>query len=248
MIARDEAGRDALVGVEVVAAVDVDGAATINHDLVEIAGQAAQIDMINQRAIGLLPQQSLFLAGDDQQPAVGQPIDRERDRAGHLGDHLTMTIEIERKNLRGAPVRQPQAAVVPAGGFSDNKVIGQEARFGHKGHLFSGVPSARGCIPVSMNSGQEASPDRPTAEATDAAEDADTVDSADAADAVDPGDASDAVDPAEAAEGGDADDDPESEALQRSQDAIDEGREAAREALQDNPPDADPSAPGASES
>jgi hypothetical protein len=43
-----------------------------------------------------------------------------------------MTIEIERKDLRGAPVRQPQAAVMPAGGFSDNKVIGQEARFGHK--------------------------------------------------------------------------------------------------------------------
>jgi len=76
---------------------------------------------------------------------------------------------------------------------------------------------------VSMNSGQEASPDLPDDEA---------------------------VDPAEAAEGPDAAAavDPESEALQRSQDAIDEGREAAREALQDNPPDADPSAPGAPES
>jgi hypothetical protein len=98
-----------------------------------------------------------------------------------------------------------------------------------------------------MNSGQEASPDRPTAEATDAAEGADTADSADAAGAVDPGEASDGVDPAGGAEGADAVD-PESEALQRSQDAIDEGREAAREALQDNPPDADPSAPGAPES
>ena len=44
---------------------------------------------------------------------------------------------------------------------------------------------------MSMNSGQEASPDRPTAEATDAAEDAETVDSADTAETVDPGDASD---------------------------------------------------------
>lgn len=69
---------------------------------------------------------------------------------------------------------------------------------------------------MSMNSGQEASPDRPAAEA---------------------------VDPAEAAEV-----DPKDEALQRSQDAIDEGREAAREALQDNPPDADPSEPGNPES
>jgi hypothetical protein len=69
---------------------------------------------------------------------------------------------------------------------------------------------------VSMNSGQEASPDLPDDEA---------------------------VDPAEA-----ADVDPKDEALQRSQDAIDEGREAAREALQDNPPDADPSEPGNPES
>jgi hypothetical protein len=98
-----------------------------------------------------------------------------------------------------------------------------------------------------MNSGQEASPDRPTAEATDAAEGADTADSADAAGAVDPGEASDGVDPAEGAEGADAVD-PESEALQRSQDAIDEGREAARDALQDNPPDADPSEHGEPES
>jgi hypothetical protein len=31
--------------------------------------------------------------------------------------------------------------------------------------------------------------------------------------------------------------DPDAEALQRSQDAIDEGRNAAQEALKDNPPD-----------
>ena len=62
-----------------------------------------------------------------------------------------------------------------------------------------------------MNSGQEASPNRPAAEATEGAE-------------------------------------PENEALQRSQDAIDEGHEAAREALQDNPPDADSSEPGEAES
>ena len=67
---------------------------------------------------------------------------------------------------------------------------------------------------MSMNSGQEASPDRP---ATEGAEATETVD-------------------------------PENEALQRSQDAIDEGHEAAREALQDNPPDADSSEPGEAES
>ena len=72
---------------------------------------------------------------------------------------------------------------------------------------------------MSMNSGQETSPDLPDA------------------------DPAEAVDPAEG-----ADVDPKDEALQRSQDAIDEGREAAREALPDNPPDADPSEPGNPES
>ena len=68
-----------------------------------------------------------------------------------------------------------------------------------------------------MNSGQEASPDRPATEATEGAEATETVD-------------------------------PENEALQRSQDAIDEGHEAAREALQDNPPDAESREPGKAES
>lgn len=38
-------------------------------------------------------------------------------------------------------------------------------------------------------------------------------------------------------------DDGDTDALQRSQDAIDEGHEAAREALQNNPPDAESSEP-----
>jgi hypothetical protein len=54
----------------------------------------------------------------------------------------------------------------------------------------------------------------------------------------------------EATEGAEATEtvDPENEALQRSQDAIDEGHEAAREALQDNPPDADSIEPEEAES
>ncbi|HJY44180.1 MAG TPA: hypothetical protein VJ301_06130 [Propionibacteriaceae bacterium] len=50
--------------------------------------------------------------------------------------------------------------------------------------------------------------------------------------------------------GQDTDPDPDTEAvnvgtepLQRSQDAIDQAREAAREAFRDNPPDADPTEP-----
>ena len=41
--------------------------------------------------------------------------------------------------------------------------------------------------------------------------------------------------------------DPDTEALQRSQDAIDAGRDAALEALKDNEPDPDPTEPLESE-
>ena len=63
------------------------------------------------------------------------------------------------------------------------------------------------CIPVAMDSEQDAGPDLPDAEAPDIDTDVDT------------------------------------EPLQRSQDAIDQAREAAREAFKDNPPDADPTEP-----
>ena len=64
---------------------------------------------------------------------------------------------------------------------------------------------------MAMNSGQDAGPDLPDAEAPD------------------------------------IDTDPGSEPLQRSQDAIDQAREAAREALKDNPPDSDPTEPAESQ-
>ena len=41
----------------------------------------------------------------------------------------------------------------------------------------------------------------------------------------------------------DADPDVDTEPLQRSQDALDQAKEAAREAFKDNPPDADPTEP-----
>jgi hypothetical protein len=46
----------------------------------------------------------------------------------------------------------------------------------------------------------------------------------------------------------DIDSDVDTEPLQRSQDAIDQARDAAREALKDNPPDSDPTEPSDSES
>jgi hypothetical protein len=46
----------------------------------------------------------------------------------------------------------------------------------------------------------------------------------------------------------DIDSDVDTEPLQRSQDAIDQARDAAREALKDNPPDSDPTEPSEPES
>ena len=73
---------------------------------------------------------------------------------------------------------------------------------------------------MAMNSGQDADPDL-----ADQPPDIDTtnVDTADG--------------------GPDIDTDVDIEPLQRSQDALDQAREAAREAFKDNPPDADPTEP-----
>ena len=96
----DKARRHALVGVEVVAAVDVDGAAAVHDNLVQPAGQAAHIGVVDQRSVRLPPQQPLFRAGYHQQLTVGQPIDGEREGGRHLCHHLALPLQIERENLR----------------------------------------------------------------------------------------------------------------------------------------------------
>ena len=87
--------------------------------------------MVDQRAVRLLPQQPLLRTGCHQQLTVGQPIDGERDSGGHLRDDLAMPFQVEGEDLLGAPVRQPQAAAMPAGGLPDDQVCCQHTRFGH---------------------------------------------------------------------------------------------------------------------
>jgi hypothetical protein len=112
-------GRLALAGMEVGAAVDVDPAVAVDHDLVEVRAEHAQIGVVDQRAVGLLAQQPALGPGDHQQPPVRQPVDRERDGGRRRGHHLGVAVEVDGQDLLGPPVGQPQPAVVPARRLAD---------------------------------------------------------------------------------------------------------------------------------
>ena len=52
------------------------------------------------------------MAGDEQ-AAVGQPVDGPAEAGRALSDDLAVAVEIDRDDLLGAPVGEPQPAVVP---------------------------------------------------------------------------------------------------------------------------------------
>ena len=67
-------------GVEA-AALDVGVAATVDHKLVSRrqVGQAAHVAVGDQRAAGLAAQEEAIASRDDEQAAVGQPVDAARE-------------------------------------------------------------------------------------------------------------------------------------------------------------------------
>ena len=71
---------------------------------------------------------AVLVPGHDQQPAVGQPVDRERERRRDAGDDLAVALEIDGDDLLRAPVGEPQAAVVPARRLADREPGQQNLR------------------------------------------------------------------------------------------------------------------------
>jgi hypothetical protein len=67
----DEPGRLTLAGMEVGAAVDVDVAAAVDHQLVEVGVERTQVGVVDQGPVGLLAQQPPLGPGHHQQPPVG---------------------------------------------------------------------------------------------------------------------------------------------------------------------------------
>jgi len=118
---RDEAG----------AAVHVDMAAPVHHDLVPGAGgESAQVGVGRERAVGLLSQQPPLAPVHDEQAAVGQPGDAEGQAEGRAQHHLGAAVGVDGEDLLRAPVGEPQAMVVPARRFAHREPGQQGARCG----------------------------------------------------------------------------------------------------------------------
>jgi hypothetical protein len=66
-----------------------------------------------QGAIRQHRQQRSIASRDDQELAVRQPVDAERERL-NAADDLAVAREIDRNQLLGTPIAKPQSPVVPA--------------------------------------------------------------------------------------------------------------------------------------
>jgi hypothetical protein len=99
-------------------------------------GQAAQVGVGHQRPVRLLVQQPSVARRDDQQAAVGQPVDAHRKgREVNPGHHLGPALAVHGQDRLRAPVGQPQVVLVPAQRLTEGKTAEHTPDFGH-GTLF----------------------------------------------------------------------------------------------------------------
>src|SRR5262249_26465292 len=126
----DDPGTGLLAGQEVeTETVDVDVATPIDHDLAPaMVGDSAQVGMPHHRAVALPAHE---LLASDKQASVGQPRGGPPEARGTLSDDLTIAVEIDRDNLLGSPVREPQTVLVPTRRLADRKTTQQDVWFRH---------------------------------------------------------------------------------------------------------------------
>jgi hypothetical protein len=90
--------------------------------------------MGGQGAVGLHPQEKPIGGRDDQQAAIGLGEEVDAHRKGrHAGDDLALTLEIECDDLVRAPVRDPDAAIVPAWRLGEREAAHQDLNVRHGG-------------------------------------------------------------------------------------------------------------------
>jgi len=71
-----------------------------------------------------LPAQQ-FLAGN-QQAAIGQPVDGPAQAGRSVASDFTVAVQIDRNDLTGSPVGEPQSALVPARRFDISESVQQD--------------------------------------------------------------------------------------------------------------------------
>ena len=135
---RDQARRELAAAHEVeVDRVDVGVTAAVDHDLVPAS---AAMSAVRSAWVTSEPsasrRRSASGAADDQQPAVGEPVDRDRDRRPSCTSaiDLAVAVEVDREDLALTPVGEPEAAVVPAGALADAQAGQQRVRGSWAGH------------------------------------------------------------------------------------------------------------------
>src|SRR5688572_25043315 len=86
-----------------------------------------------KRTVWLPAQQEPIARRDDEQAPIRQPVDAEWER-GHADDDFAVALEIGGYDLLGAPVGEPETAIVPAWRLA-------ELDAGHQGLKFRHLPS-----------------------------------------------------------------------------------------------------------
>jgi hypothetical protein len=114
---------------------DVHVSPAVNDDVVPAAvPDAAEISVRGGRAIRLDAQK--LLAGD-QQASVGQPVDRPTETVvrpdginpGRAdAPNYASAVQLDRNDLAGRPVGEPETALVPAGRLDHGKAVQEHLR------------------------------------------------------------------------------------------------------------------------
>jgi hypothetical protein len=93
----------------------------------------AEIRVPGERSIVLAMQQSAVAPGNDQQPAISREVDTHRER-GEVdpGDHLLAPRLVDRHHLLPAPVREPQATVMPARRLAERHTLQEHLWIRHR--------------------------------------------------------------------------------------------------------------------
>src|SRR5438445_1939180 len=85
----------------------------------------AQVGVSDARRVGLDAEQ---LAAGDEHASIVQPVDGPAAAPTAGADDLAAPLEVDRDDLVGAPAREPQAALVPAGRLSHAEAVQQDPR------------------------------------------------------------------------------------------------------------------------
>ena len=81
--------------------------------------------MLDERAVGLEPDDAPVVHRHDEHPAVGQPADAGRPPLDDA-DLLDLPVEIDRQDLLRPHVGEDQAPVMPPGSLGEPEPLGQQ--------------------------------------------------------------------------------------------------------------------------